>query len=69
MTSDKYVVTSVGSNWCIVNTRTHRKRIMGRAKLTGVNYYDKAKEEAAKRMGCKTSEVEYIPNYFEKIKI
>ena len=69
MTGDKYIVTSVGSNWCIVNTRTDVKKVIGRiggpkGNGRGTNYLDKAKEEAAKRMGVDVSEVECVPSYF-----
>ena len=68
MTGDKYVVTSVGMNWCIVNTRTDRKKVIGRiSKGTGTNYFYKAKEVAAARMGCSIDDVEYVVSYFDKL--
>ena len=66
---DEYVVTSRGNNWCIVNTRTNRSKVIGAiSKGKGVNYYDRAKEEAAKRMGItNVNDVRYVPSYFEKL--
>jgi hypothetical protein len=65
---DTYIVTSIGSNWCIVNTRTNRSKKIGAiSKGKGVNYYDRAKKEAAKRMECSVDDIKYVPSYFEKL--
>lgn len=66
MKGDKYIVTSWFGSWCLVNTRIKRKRITGPFRMSGVNYFDKAKEIAAERMGCSIDEVEYIPNFFNQ---
>lgn len=63
--NDKYIVSAYGNNWYIVNTSNNRKRKVGPFRWSGKNYYDEAKELAAKRMGCKPDEVEYVPDYIE----
>lgn len=67
MKNDTYAVTSVGLNWCVVNTRNHVKRIVGPIGNKKTNYFDKAMELAAKRMGVTTDKVSYIPDYFSKL--
>ena len=61
MKGDTYVVTARGQYWCIKNMRTAVIKRIGRISGRGVNYFDRAKAEAGRRMGISADLVRYAP--------
>ncbi len=44
-----YYVTSKGDYWVIVNEETRRSKKIGKVSGRGINYFDRAMEEAKRR--------------------
>jgi len=44
-----YYVTAKGDYWIIVNEKTLRTKKIGKTSLKGINYFDRAMEEAKRR--------------------
>ena len=44
-----YYVTSKDNHWIIVNEKTLRTKKIGPFKIRGINYFDRAMEEAKRR--------------------